>query len=98
MALQMNLLLQRDQAGIELCNGFKKSDLNRAGPFEDLPGHRAPPHSGAGRFREQQDCGDAEPVTARKDDAPAAVQAAFINLAGLNSISVDGGLIQATSG
>jgi hypothetical protein len=37
-------------------------------------------------------------VTARKDDAPAAVQAAFLNLAGLNSISVDGGLIQTTSG
>ena len=39
-----------------------------------------------------------ETVTARKDDAPAAVQAAFLNLAGLNSISVDGGLIQTTSG
>ena len=37
-------------------------------------------------------------VIARKDDAPAAVQAAFINVAGLDSISVDGGLIQTTSG
>jgi hypothetical protein len=38
------------------------------------------------------------PVTARKDDAPAAVQAAIVNVAGVGSISVDGGLIQTTSG
>jgi hypothetical protein len=40
----------------------------------------------------------ADPVTARKDDAPAAVQAAIVNVAGLNSSSAGGGLIQTTSG
>jgi hypothetical protein len=37
-------------------------------------------------------------VTARKDDAPAAGQAAVNNLAGSGSISVGGGLSQTTSG
>jgi SpoVK/Ycf46/Vps4 family AAA+-type ATPase len=37
-------------------------------------------------------------VTASKDDAPAAVQAAIHNLAGLGSSSIGGGLIQTTSG
>ena len=37
-------------------------------------------------------------VTARKDDAPAAVQAAIVKVAGAGSISDDGGLIQTTSG
>jgi hypothetical protein len=37
-------------------------------------------------------------VTARKDDAPAAVQAAIVNVAVLDSISAGGGLIQTTSG
>ena len=39
-----------------------------------------------------------EALTARKDDAPAAVQAAIVNVAGLGSCSVGGGLIQTTSG
>jgi len=39
-----------------------------------------------------------DPVTARKDDAPAAVQAANVNVAGLVSISAGGGLIETTSG
>ncbi len=38
------------------------------------------------------------PLSARKDDAPAAVQAADANLAGLGSTSGCGGLIQTTSG
>ena len=38
------------------------------------------------------------PVTARKDDAPAAVQAAIANVVGLGSASGGGGLIQTTSG
>ncbi len=37
-------------------------------------------------------------VTARKDGAPVAVQAAIVNVAGLDSISGGGGLIQTTSG
>ena len=37
-------------------------------------------------------------VTARKDDAPAAVQAAIANVVGLGSASGGGGLIQTTSG
>jgi hypothetical protein len=37
-------------------------------------------------------------VTGRKDDAPPAVQAVIVNVAGVDSISVDGGLIQTTSG
>ena len=37
-------------------------------------------------------------VTARKDDAPAAVQAAMANVAGMVSMSGGGGLIQTTSG
>ena len=37
-------------------------------------------------------------VTASKDDAPAAVQAAIHNVAGLGSGSIGGGLIQTTSG
>lgn len=41
---------------------------------------------------------EAAPVTARKDDAPAADQAAMSNVAGWCSISVGGGLIQTTSG
>ena len=40
----------------------------------------------------------AAPVTAKKDDASAAVQAAIVNVAGLNSSSAGGGLIQTTSG
>jgi hypothetical protein len=40
----------------------------------------------------------AEAVTASKDDAPAAVQAAMANVAGSSSISAGGGLIQTTSG
>jgi len=35
-------------------------------------------------------------VTARKDDVPAAVQAAIVNVAGLNSSSAGGGSIQTT--
>jgi hypothetical protein len=46
-------------------------------------------------FRDALNC---EPVTARKDDAPAAYQAAITNLAGLASFSGGGGLIQTTSG
>ncbi len=38
------------------------------------------------------------PVTARKDEDPAAVQAANVNVAGLVSISAGDGLIQTTSG
>jgi len=38
------------------------------------------------------------PVTARKDDASAAVQAAIVNVAGVESIAAGGGLIQTTSG
>lgn len=38
------------------------------------------------------------PVTARKDDAPAAVQAAIANVAGVRPFSGGGGLIQTTSG
>ena len=40
----------------------------------------------------------AAPVTARKDDAPAAIQAAIVNVAVLDSICGGGGLIQTTSG
>lgn len=42
--------------------------------------------------------GGSATVTARKDDAPAAVQAAIVTVAGLGSCSVGGGLIQTTSG
>ena len=42
--------------------------------------------------------GELASVTARKDDAPAADQAAITNLAGLASFSGGGGLIQTTSG
>jgi hypothetical protein len=41
---------------------------------------------------------EATAVTARKDDAPAADQAAMANVAGWCSISGGGGLIQTTSG
>jgi len=37
-------------------------------------------------------------VTVRKDDAPAATQAAINNVAGVMSFSEVGGLIQTTSG
>ena len=37
-------------------------------------------------------------VTAREDDAPAAIQAAIVNVAALDSISAGCGLIQITSG
>jgi hypothetical protein len=37
-------------------------------------------------------------LTVRKDDAPAAVQAAITNEVGLGSVVVGGGLIQTTSG
>jgi len=37
-------------------------------------------------------------VTAKKDDAPAATQAAITNVAGVMSFSEGGGLIQTTSG
>ena len=43
-------------------------------------------------------CLDLSPVTDRKDDAPAAVQAAIANVVGLGWISGGGGLIQTTSG
>lgn len=39
-----------------------------------------------------------EPVTVRKDDAPAATQAAITNVAGVMSFSEGGGLIHTTSG
>jgi hypothetical protein len=42
--------------------------------------------------------GVAGPVTARKDDAPAAGQAAIANVAGARLLSGGGGLIQTTSG
>ena len=38
------------------------------------------------------------PVTARKDDTSAAVQAAMANVAGLRSISSGGGLTRTSSG
>jgi hypothetical protein len=38
------------------------------------------------------------PAIFRKDDASAALQAAIVNVAGVDSLSVDGGLIQATPG
>jgi len=38
------------------------------------------------------------PVTDSKDEAPTAVQAATINVAGVGSISVGGGLNQSTYG
>jgi len=41
---------------------------------------------------------EAGSVTASKDDAPAAVQAAIHNVAELWSSSIGGGLIQTTSG
>ena len=41
---------------------------------------------------------EAGSVTARKDDAPAAIQAAFVNVAELSSVSGGGGLIHTTSG
>lgn len=43
-------------------------------------------------------CRSSDPVTARKDGAPAAVQAAIANVVGLGSASCGGGLIQTTSG
>jgi hypothetical protein len=39
-----------------------------------------------------------DPVTSRKDDAPATVHAAIANVAGLMAFSGGGGLIQTTSG
>jgi hypothetical protein len=44
------------------------------------------------------ECGTPASVTARKDDAPAAVQAAGANVAVSDLISGGGGLIQTTSG
>jgi hypothetical protein len=38
------------------------------------------------------------PVTARKDDAPGAIQVAIAKVHGLASISAAGGLIHTTSG
>ena len=40
----------------------------------------------------------ARTVTARKDDASAAIQAAIVNVAELSSVSGGGGLIQTSSG
>lgn len=42
MALQLDLLLEIDGAGIERGGGLKQGDWNGAGALEDLPGHRAP--------------------------------------------------------
>jgi hypothetical protein len=53
---------------------------------------------GASRRAEDNDCWLPGSVTARKDDAPAAVQAAIDNVAGSSSISACGGLIHTTSG
>jgi len=57
---------------------------------------------GGGLFTNQTNTagghGTAGPVTARKDDASAAVQAAINNVAGSSSISAGGGLIHTTSG
>jgi len=50
-------------------------------------------HSGAAL-----DALDARPVAVRKDDAPAAVQAAIANVAGSMAFSGGGGLIQTTPG
>jgi hypothetical protein len=48
--------------------------------------------------RIEQEMGQMLAVTARKNDAPAAVQAATVNVAVLGLISGGGGLIQTTSG
>jgi len=42
MAVQINLPLQIDRAGIDLGNGFKQGDRDAASALEDLPGHRTP--------------------------------------------------------
>ena len=39
-----------------------------------------------------------DPVAVRKDDAPAAVQAAMANVAGMATLTGGGGLMQTTSG
>lgn len=56
--------------------------------------HATPTESNASRNQ----CVTAGQVTDRKDDAPDAGQAALVNVAGVGSTSVDGGLIQTTAG
>ncbi len=55
--------------------------------------------AGEGKAHQGEDqAGLPEAVTARKDDASAAHQAALTKVAGRDSFSVDGGLIHTTSG
>lgn len=58
----------------------------------DLGSEHAIPASGIGILRRPAS------VTVRKDDAPAADQAAITNVAGLISVSCGGGLIKTTPG
>ncbi len=81
-------------------------NVQRAGDYNPTHTHggsfsgvfflQVPPQIGPDRF-DGQLCFHG-PVTARKDDVPAADQAATTNLAGLMPISGGGGLIQTTSG
>lgn len=54
-------------------------------------------HSGASDLGQLMEVATAA-VTVRKDDAPAASQAAMTNVVGLGSVVGGGGLIQTTSG
>jgi hypothetical protein len=55
-------------------------------------------HSAALRLNASSELSVSPAETARKDDAPAAVQAAIVNVAELSAVSGAGGLIQTTSG
>ena len=63
-----------------------------------VAGHAVPDLAKASQLLDVDVNQVARSVTARKDDAPAAVQAAIVTVAGLGSCSVGGGLIQTTSG
>jgi hypothetical protein len=77
--------------------GRTTSSGGDTGDLDGVPGHAIQVASWANAAAAAR-IKPAEAVTARKDDAPAADQAAMSNVAGWCSISVGGGLIQTTSG
>jgi hypothetical protein len=81
--------IKMQKTGAEVCVFAK------VGPASDLA--RRPPWHGVSRLTMQSHL-IAIPVAARKDDAPAAGQAAITNIAAVTPFSGAGGLIQTTSG
>jgi hypothetical protein len=91
-AIGLNLLSGLLPLAAELRMSHTSEIVRPAGDMEGIVHHRGERRSAA-----MAACSP-RPVAVRKDDAPAADQAAMTNVAGMPSFSGGGGLIQTTSG